>query len=236
MSRPLKNKADLIFYTALKENIDYLVTGNTSHFKPPLKLFRTNRATKLQIMENTEFEKWLYLESVRKVREFMFEDIDKTMQLVDSPRGGPNFLLALGLCCYTEYWGKLVLGIEKKERREPSEDPFNEFLLRLDPIYYRKLSEDLKNVDEKLDIYKNIRCGLAHAYMIEGGKEATINTGKRGHRGIEFDFKEKKYTFWVRAYFKEFKEAVDRYLKGLDEGTEDIGKLANALRNRPELI
>ena len=40
----------------------------------------------------------------------MFEDIDKTLALTNCIRGAPNFLLALGLCYYTEYWGKLSEG------------------------------------------------------------------------------------------------------------------------------
>lgn len=230
----LKNEADLlIFFTALKEDMDYLVTGDTDDFNNPLELFRMKRGTKLQIKDNTDFKRLLYYMIIHKVRDFMFEDIDKTMQLIDTPRGGPNFLLALGLCCYTEYWGKLILGIEKKERGEPSQDPFNEFLYRLDRTYYQKLSNDLEN--EELDIYVNIRCGLAHAYMIEGAEKATINTGENGHHGIEYDFKKKQYTFWVRAYFEEFKKAVDCYLKGLEEGTENLSKLVNALKKRPHL-
>jgi len=39
-----------------------------------------------------------------KVREFMFNDIEKTLCLAVNPQvGAPNFLLALNLCCYTEY-------------------------------------------------------------------------------------------------------------------------------------
>jgi hypothetical protein len=47
-------------------------------------------------------------DSVLRVRTFMFEDIDKTLQLVHTTRGTPNFLLALGLCCNTEYWGQII--------------------------------------------------------------------------------------------------------------------------------
>jgi hypothetical protein len=43
----------------------------------------------------------------------MFNDIENTLSL-DSL--APNFLLALGLCCYTEYWGKLKLGVKPKEK------------------------------------------------------------------------------------------------------------------------
>jgi len=143
-------------------------------------------------------------------------------------------LLALGLCCYTEYWGKLLLGIEKKEKREPSEKPFNEFLYKLDGTYYRDLSGRLDK--QGLSIYSNIRCGLAHAYLIEGGKSATIDIGSKGQHGIEYDFEKSKYIFWVRAYFKEFKNAVNSYIIGLEEGTEDFAKLAKALKKRPELV
>lgn len=60
IKHPLKNRADLlIFYTAIKENMDYLVTGNTNDFKKPLELFKIERGTKLQVKNNTDFEKLL---------------------------------------------------------------------------------------------------------------------------------------------------------------------------------
>ncbi|MGE5862419.1 MAG: hypothetical protein ACM31H_01490 [Nitrososphaerales archaeon] len=47
-----------------------------------------------------------YLVSVKKVRDFMFGDLEKTLSLINTPAKAPNFLLALALCCYTEYWGQ----------------------------------------------------------------------------------------------------------------------------------
>lgn len=55
--------------------------------------------------------------SVNKVRDFMFADIEKAIDLVHAKKGSPNFLIALGLCCYTEYWGKLVKGIACRSKR-----------------------------------------------------------------------------------------------------------------------
>jgi hypothetical protein len=102
-----------------------------------------------------------YYSSVLKVREFMFNDIDKTLRLADDKQiGAPNFLLALGLVCYTEYCGKLVKGIKKGELKR-SEEAFNTFIKRLDPVYYGKL------LNSKVDLYGEVRCGLAHAYMID---------------------------------------------------------------------
>ncbi len=44
----------------------------------------------------------------------MFGDLEKTLSLVNTPARAPNFLLALALCCYTEYWGQFLIG--KKNR------------------------------------------------------------------------------------------------------------------------
>jgi hypothetical protein len=185
-------------------------------------------------MSKKSFQNSEYYDRILKVRDFMFDDIDKTVELQKTQRGAPNFLLALGLCCYTEYWGKLLLGTEKKDHREASKVPYEEFLKRLDRRYYEDLFDLLAEQD--LDVYYNIRCGLAHAYLIEGGRDATISIGDLDHHGIEYNVEKRKYTFWVRAYFEEFKKAVNCYIKGLEEGTESLEYLESALRSRPELI
>ena len=46
----------------------------------------------------------------------MFKDLEKTIGLVKNTQlGAPNFLLALGLCCFTEYWDRLLTGIAGEE-------------------------------------------------------------------------------------------------------------------------
>lgn len=39
-------------------------------------------------------------DSINKVRDFMFADIEKAMDLVHAQKGAPNFLIALGLMLY----------------------------------------------------------------------------------------------------------------------------------------
>ena len=57
------------------------------------------------------FSKTRNYRSAKKVQEFMFEDIQKSLDFNNKgDKGAPAFLTALGLCCYTEYWGRLVLG------------------------------------------------------------------------------------------------------------------------------
>jgi hypothetical protein len=60
MIRPHKNRADLLtFYTAIKEDMDFLVTENIDDIEKPLKLFKMERGTKLQLRNITDFEKML---------------------------------------------------------------------------------------------------------------------------------------------------------------------------------
>jgi len=154
----------------------------------------------------------------------MYEDIQKTLDLSNSNKGAPNFLLALGLCCYTEYWGKLLLGNPKDGSRKA----FNSFFRRLGTNYENLVS------NSSIDIYGDIRCGLAHAYLIEGS-DSTINIGD-GPQGVYYNPRLNKYTFYVSTYFKDFKNAVNTYINGLESGTEDLTKLEKALKGRPELI
>ncbi len=173
------------------------------------------------------FDTSTYRNSVLKVRDFMFGDIEKTLTLVnDQTVCAPNFLLALGLCCYTEYWGKLLLGVTKSQKRKSGE-AFNAFLSRLDPVHYG-------NLIKIADPYGKIRCGLAHSYLIDGDTE--INIGRRGYHGINYDQSTQKYVFWVGTYFDEFRAAVTSYIKGLESGSEDLNKFEDCMRDRPELV
>ena len=143
----------------------------------------------------------------------MFEDLEKTIDLVNAPKKAPNFLLALVLCCYTEYWGRLVLGIPVGR----SEECFNEFFDR----------------QQGFDAYHDIRCGLVHSNVID--KSAKIGI-KGGNCGIVFDQSVKEYKFHVRRYFKDFRKAVDNYLRGLESGSESVSLMEKALSGKPELI
>jgi hypothetical protein len=152
----------------------------------------------------------------------MYDDITKTLKLRGNKEGAPNFLLALGLCCYTEYWGKLKLGAAE----DRSKDSFKAFLVELDKSHYEPITSQ---------IYTDVRCGLAHAYMIENRRSA-IDADIIGQHGIEFDSGSNRYTFYVRTYFEEFKRAVNNYIACLERDEESVKLLNQALENRPELL
>jgi hypothetical protein len=170
-----------------------------------------------------------YHDSVLRVRRSMFNDIEKTIGLANNQTiGAPNFLLALGLCCYTEYWGKLVKAIKKGDESH-GKTAFYAFLERMDSAYYGHL------INSGVKLYKEVRCGLAHAYLIEASGDARIDMGDIGLHGIEYDNTSKKYVFWVRTYFDEFKAAVTKYVNGLESGLENVHDLEDSLDGRPEL-
>jgi hypothetical protein len=171
---------------------------------------------------STPFQNSKSYASIMQIRDFMFGDITKTLKLRENKEiGAPNFLLALGLCCYTEYWGKLKLGFAQDKSRES----FEAFLVGLDKSYYDPI---------KTDIYKNVRCGLAHSYLIEGNSR--IDVDNMGPHGIEIDRNLDTYTFYVQTYFEEFKRAVDNYIANLDNEKASVILLEDALKNKPQLL
>lgn len=152
----------------------------------------------------------------------MFKDLDTTISLVKSNGSAPNFLLALGLCCYTEFWGRLTKGIP--ERSE--EDCFNEFFDRLGHCY-RNLRRS-----SQFQPYKEIRNGLVHAYL---DREITIAL-RKGPCGIVLDSKKpKKYTFHIKKYHEDFKNAVDEYIKELHTNEIAVKRMENAFKGKAPL-
>ncbi|MGB6530546.1 MAG: hypothetical protein WBF33_20770 [Candidatus Nitrosopolaris sp.] len=134
-------------------------------------------------------ETYTVLQNIDKIKEFMFADIDKTISLIHSDIGAPNFMLALVLCSYTEFWGKLML---------PSQECKKCF-----EAFFRKLGTKYVEVMDHRDtnIYGRIRCGLVHEYLIKGNAKIVIEGGECG---IIYDENTKTYTFHIRRYLEDF--------------------------------
>ena len=179
-------------------------------------------------------------DSVNRVKTFMFEDVEKTIVLADMGKGAPNFMIALALCAYTEYWGRLLMGIPK----DKSEECFLAFFKELGPKYTklaqrRDLQYRTKNGKTKSKIYQDVRCGLAHSYMVEG--KAYIHLGKElplDVCGVQYDATTNTYIFNIIPYFKDFKRAINGYLSRLTTklDTEEIRKFVKALEGKPTLF
>ena len=160
------------------------------------------------------------LDTIKKIREFMFEDLEKTIDLVDSSRGAPNFMLAMVLCAYTEFWGKLMRpGKEDKQC-------FDTFFCQLGTKYQEVMNHPNTN------IYGRIRCGLIHEYLVKGNAEITIEGGECG---IEYDGKTKKYTINIKRYFQDFRVAVDLYIMELEKNNQILVNAKKAMEGGIQL-
>jgi len=139
-------------------------------------------------------------------------------------KGHQIFFLRLVFAAILNIGGKLLLGIPENASRRA----FTAFFKKLGTNY-----ESLVN-NTSIDIYHDIRCGLAHSYLIEG-RESAIKVGP-GPAGIDYDLKSDTYTFYVSTYFEDFKGAVDKYINGLEGGTESIKNLEDTLNGKPGLL
>jgi hypothetical protein len=86
----------------------------------------------------------------------------------------------------------------------------------------------------RMKIYFRVRCGLAHSYLIEENSIIDMKSGLSC--GIEYDIQTKYYAFHVRTYFVHFKNAVNEYIRGLEDGKENLTLMEEALKNKPELV
>ncbi len=151
----------------------------------------------------------------------MFADLDKTIGLVNSDKGAPNFMLALVLCAYTGLWGKLMLpsGDDKK--------CFDTFFCKLGPKY-----EELVN-HPNTNIYGRIRSGLVHEYIIKANAKIVIEGGECG---IIYYDKTKTYVVCIRRYLEDFKFAVNNYIAELRSNLASFNDAKKALEKKPQLI
>jgi hypothetical protein len=101
-------------------------------------------------------------------------------------------------------------------------------------MFFRKLGPCYKKVlQQRGNIYRDVRCGLAHAYLIEQNAYIVI---EGGNCGILYDEESKQYTFGVKRYLEDFKKAVGNYIDGLETGAESLKNVEEALQGKPELI
>ena len=152
----------------------------------------------------------------------MFGDLDKTIDLIHTKRAAPNFLLALVICCYIEYWGRLVNGIANGN----SKKCFNEFFDRLGSCYQKQRRQS------SCDIYKDIRCSLVHSYVINKSAKIKFRGGKCR---VVFNQFTKEYTLYIERYYRDFKNAVDRYISELEKGS-GLDKMEKALKDKSILV
>ena len=174
-------------------------------------------------IRNISLETYTVLKNIEKIQKFMFADLDKTIELVHSDKGAPNFMLALVLCAYTEFWGRLSLGVTTIDRNQESFDAF-----------FRKLGRNYRDLlDKHGHIYDRFRSGLVHEYLIKGNSKIVIEGGERG---IDYNDKTEVFTFYVRRYLEDFKFAVNNYIYELSTDQDKFNKARIALEHKARLL
>ena len=154
------------------------------------------------------------IDAILKARQFMESDVKKAIE------AGANFLSAVGLCTFTEFWGRMVEGIP----RGASGRSFIVFFRRLGPAYGKLL-------DDGIDVYGEVRCGLVHSYTLDRGGMVSMS---RGSCGLELG--PKGYVFHVVTFFEDFLKAVDQYVEEVRADPDAQRRLKLALAGKSYLF
>ena len=127
---------------------------------------------------------------------FIKTDIRREIDLAHSGDSGGNFLATLGLLCYTEFMGGMVLKGEGSYTKQ-----FKAF--------FRLMGEDYKQLidEKKIDVYKIFRCGMAHNFFAKDCDIKMLNDNYPAGIIIRPDG---KYIFIVEKYFEDFMNACKR--------------------------
>lgn len=156
---------------------------------------------------------------------FMYNDINNCIQV------GANFGVATLLLSYTENMGSLInghLGLKNKSH-EDFDKMLEYFDFQGDQNYYKdfriKYKEDSSKQAEELDIYTAFRCGFIHEYFPKlpciVHNNPQIDYVLESEAGIHWydDGQEKRLRFHTNAYYRDFKNAIDKIKKNVEDQT-----------------
>ena len=127
---------------------------------------------------------------------FIKADIQREIDLAHSNDSGGNFLTALGLLCYTEFMGNMVLKGKGSFTKQ-----FKAFFCLMGEDYKQLIHE------KEIDVYKIFRCGMAHTYFAKDCDIKMLNDNYPAGIIIKPDG---KYIFIVEKYFEDFMNACKR--------------------------
>ncbi|MDD4984721.1 MAG: hypothetical protein PHQ43_02865 [Dehalococcoidales bacterium] len=148
----------------------------------------------------SEIERY-FNEYILPPKGYIYCDIKREIDLARAGESGGNFIAALGLLCYTEFMGKILL-----KNRESYTKQFKAFL--------RLMGEDYKQlIDTKeIDVYKIFRSGMVYSYFANDCDIKMLNDNFPSGIIIKSDG---KYLFIVEKYFEDFINACQRLFHSL---------------------
>lgn len=152
-------------------------------------------------MNNQEVKRY-FNEYIIPPKGFIYNDIKREIDLAREGQGGANFLSALGLLCYTEFMGKIL----ENGRYISHKYWFNSFLKSMGRQYRRLIDID------RLNIYGDLRCGMAHSYFAENCEIKMLNDSFAAGIVVKPDG---RYLFIVEKYFEDFISACQELYSSL---------------------
>jgi len=132
---------------------------------------------------------------------FIFNDVQREIDLAASGKTAGNFLAALGLLCYTEVMG----GIRRTTLKQGNGRCNFETFLRYMGDQYGALLD----ADPPLDVYRDFRCGMAHEYLTKGAPPFVTMLNGAESAGVG-RLPGGRLHFCVQRYFEDFAPACHR--------------------------
>ena len=151
-------------------------------------------------VNNQEVERY-FDEYILPPKGFIYNDIEREIDLARMGMDSGNFLSALALLCYTDFMGLILLrGKGNIEQR------FNSFIDLMGDSY--------KQLRKRINIYKDFRCGMVHNYFIRRCIVVMLNKGNSS--GI-VEITNGQYAFIVEKYFEDFMNACHQLYSQMAE-------------------
>ena len=144
-------------------------------------------------MASAEVKKF-FEEHVLPPNGFIYRDIQREIELARSGNEGGDFLAALGLICYTEFMGNVLLQGDGSYTKQ-----FKAFFRRMGQDYARLVD------DKEIDVYRVFRSGMVLSYFAKDCEIKMLNDGSFAS-GIIIK-PNGQYLFVVEKYFDDFVKA-----------------------------
>lgn len=150
---------------------------------------------------------------------FMATDVHREIESARMGEPAGNYLCALALLCYTEILGGIRRGTLAQGESRAN---FDAFFRDLGPSYATLL-------DAGENIYRELRCGMAHEFLIKGSATVAMLKKEPETAGIARP-DGGPWKFCVEAYMEAFDDAAQRLRDSLSSSPEP--RLPPELRGR----
>lgn len=171
-------------------------------------------------------------EYLNTFRSFVVEhDLPVATYGEDGKGGNCNYLVALGLCTYTEILGGLYCGdlIGRDKTKGGLGDHFIKFIDDFFPDEYMTVNQRLISNGFK-GLYGVVRSGLTHEYFIKGRSGVYKTSEGPIDCGILYPFGPQNHiVFVVDRYLTDFRDGYESYAKKVMSDSQTLQNFVDAL-------